>query len=156
MGMCGSAGSPCGCPVPKWLWLSCSRIGLQPPRGSVAAPVTSITVGPRSSLAQTGLRERCQQRAGEGASSINTGEISLHIVTVILSCSVVPLFQIFLIMLLNVGESLISVFGVVLSGTAQDNEFVCKQGQTDFSVPDFNLSLYIQPVLSPCVNIMQM
>lgn len=58
-------------------------------------------------------------------------------------------------MLLKVEGSLASVFVAVLSGTAQDSQGVCEQGQTDFSVPDFNLSLY-QPVSSSCVNIMQM
>lgn len=45
-------------------------------------------------------------------------------------------------MLLKMEGSLTSVFVVALTGTAQDKEAVCKQGQTDFSVPDFNLPLY--------------
>lgn len=46
--------------------------------------------------------------------------------------------------------SLLPVFVAVLSGTGQDSGAVCKQGQTEFSVPGFNLSLYPSCFVTLC------
>lgn len=134
LGCVAQLGAPVVVPVPRvrCLWFAASCLSGCP--SDLNHCRTQIFPGPD--------RERWQQRPWEGASWIKTGEISLHMVRVILSCSAVPLFQVFLIVLLKVEGSLISVFVVVLGGTAQDSKVVWKQGQTDFSVPDFNLSLY--------------